>query len=145
MTPTKTTISRSPLETKNLGRALGAKNKKGLILALAGTLGSGKTTFVQGLALGLGLKYRITSPTFVIMAAHQIPRMPGRFYHFDLYRLRRAKDLQDLGFREIVERRQNVIVIEWPQKIKTRLPVSTKWIHFAHDPKHPNNRIIKIH
>lgn|SRR3989338_57666 len=135
----------SEAETRALGKNLGAKLKGGEILALAGNLGSGKTTFVKGLARGLGLRKKIKSPTFVIFQPYRIPdKKQGMFYHFDLYRLGSVKDLRELGFQEIISSAQNISVIEWPEKTKKKLPKRTIYLKFIHGRKE-NQRIITFY
>jgi len=129
-------------QTKQLGQSIGKKLRPGQVLALAGDLGSGKTTFVQGLAAGLGIRHKIKSPTFVIFIAYPIPKSRLVFYHFDLYRLRRPSDLRDLGFAEIINNMNHITAVEWPKQAKPLLPPHTKWIYFKHDPRNPNNRIL---
>lgn len=132
-------------QTKRLGQSIGQSLRKGhpgRILALSGNLGSGKTTFVQGLAAGLGVRRPIKSPTFVIFMAYPIPKSQLTFYHFDLYRLNSLAELIELGFTEIINNKNHITAIEWPKKAKTILPKNTKWIHFHHDPQNPRNRII---
>lgn len=97
---------------------------KALILALQGDLGSGKTTFVQGLAKALNIKKRITSPTFVIMKRFK------NFYHFDCYRIDRPEEILELGWQEIINNPKNIVVIEWPEKIKKFLPKQTHFLKF---------------
>ena len=99
--------------------------KKAIIIGLEGELGSGKTTFIQGMAKGLEIKEKITSPTFVIM------RRYGWFCHIDCYRLNSPQDLLDLGFKEIISQ-PNIVVIEWAEKIKKILPKDTFWIKFEY-------------
>ena len=101
-------------ETLSLGKNIGKMLKAGVIIALTGDLGSGKTSFVQGLAKGLDVseKYYITSPTFTL-----INEYPGRFRlsHIDLYRIEDPLELDELGFYEIIDS-NNVIAIEWADK-----------------------------
>jgi len=106
------------------------------VLALEGDLGSGKTTFTQGLAKGLGVKGRITSPTFVVMKRFK------NFYHFDCYRLQKPEEILELGWQEIVANPQNIIAIEWPERIKKFLPKGTNHLNFKFINK--NQRQIKI-
>lgn len=108
--------------------------KKAFVLALAGNLGAGKTTFLQGFAKGLGVKGKINSPTFVIM------KRSGTFYHLDCYRIQKPKDILDLGLKEILNNPRNVIAIEWADKIKKIIPKETIWI----DLKFINNKTRKI-
>ncbi len=120
-------------ETKEAGRLLGQeilKENKGPIIGLEGELGSGKTTFIQGLAKGLGIKDRITSPTFVIFKKYPINQKS--FYHVDCYRIKNSKDLIDLDFKEILGNKENIVVIEWAEKIKDILPKDALWIRFEY-------------
>ena len=130
-------ITENAKETQKVGEILAQEIKKGqkaLIIGLEGELGSGKTTFIQGLAKGLKIKERITSPTFVIM------KKIGWFYHIDCYRVK-SKDLLDLGFREIISQ-PNLVVIEWAEKIKKILPKNTFWIKFEYLDKNKRKMII---
>jgi tRNA threonylcarbamoyladenosine biosynthesis protein TsaE len=120
--------------------------KSAIILALSGDLGSGKTTFIQGLAKGLGIKQRIISPTFIILRTYDIKqttknnglktenRKLKTFYHIDLYRLEDniKNELKNLGMGEIMSDPTNVVAIEWAERAKDYLPKSTKWIRFEH-------------
>jgi tRNA threonylcarbamoyladenosine biosynthesis protein TsaE len=109
-------------ETRKLGQKIGTLTNRPLIIALSGDLGSGKTAFVQGLAMGLEVPddYYITSPTFTL-----INEYPGRLrlMHVDLYRLDSIADLEDLGLDESLYD-QAVIAIEWADKLSDRLPAS---------------------
>ncbi len=106
------------------------KNKnKALIIGLEGELGSGKTTFIQGLAKGLGIEELITSPTFVIMKKYDFSK--GKLYHIDCYRID-LKDLIELDFKEIINNPENIVVIEWAEKIKDILPNNTIWMKFEY-------------
>lgn len=97
------------------------------VLALSGELGAGKTTFVQGLALGLGILETVQSPTFVILNIYQ-----ARLFHFDLYRLKKASDFIDLGLEEYFQK-GGICAIEWPDLIVKFLPSTTISIDFAYD------------
>lgn len=103
-------------ETHAMGVELGLKLAAKTIISLKGELGSGKTSFVQGLAKGMNVpaEYYVTSPTYNI-----INEYPGKFilYHIDLYRISDPDDLYDIGFEEIIEDDQGIIAIEWPDKI----------------------------
>ena len=125
----------SAQKTKALGQKI-AKNLPSQILALTGDLGSGKTTFVKGLAQGLGIKKRILSPSFTLI------RQYGRFYHFDLYRLEDKIDIKKLGLEEIWQNPYNIIAIEWAEKIKENLSDKAVWIDFQYLGK--NKRKIEI-
>lgn len=97
----------------------------GEIIALQGDLGAGKTTITQGIAAGLGITSRVTSPTFIIQRTYEVPGGKGSiqsFYHVDLYRLAQADDdAQELGITHEWGRPENVFVIEWPDRL-SQLP-----------------------
>lgn len=101
------------------------------VLALFGDLGAGKTTFVKGLAEGLGISDLVQSPTFVTLNLYE-GRVP--LYHFDLYRLKGESDFVSQGFLEYLDK-QGVCAIEWPDRIVSLLPPGTLSIHFFHTGK----------
>ncbi len=111
-------ITKSEKETKNLAAKL-AKELKGRIIALSGELGAGKTTFVQGFAKGLGIKEKIISPTYILIRQHQIPNSTKNLFHIDLYRLEEKSDILSLGLEEIFSDSNNIVVIEWAEKLET--------------------------
>jgi tRNA threonylcarbamoyladenosine biosynthesis protein TsaE len=118
--------------------------KHALVLALRGDLGSGKTTFAQGFALGLGVKEKITSPTFVILKKFKIPNYKlstiyyQLFYHIDAYRLKNEKDAMVLGLKEILSCPTNIVLIEWPDRIKNILPPMGVRVNFKHSQNSQN-------
>ncbi len=123
----------------------GRAQKSALVFALQGDLGSGKTTFVQGFLRALGIKKKITSPTFVLFKKYLILQSPNFpiIYHVDCYRIKEPKELLDLGFKEILSNPKNIVLIEWPERIKKILPKNSVWLKFEHGKKE-NQRIIKI-
>jgi len=135
----KEIITKTAQETKEIGQSLSekiAKNQprgnQALVIGLEGELGSGKTTFVQGLAQGLDIKEVITSPTFVILKRFELGDGNwSYFYHIDCYRINNSDDLLDLDFKEIINQ-SNIVVIEWAERIKEILPEGTKWIRFEY-------------
>lgn len=129
-------VTSNSRETSKLGEKI-ANNLRGKrIIALYGDLGSGKTTFVQGLAKGLGIRKRIISPTFVIIHQYKIlPHLGARcnaFYHIDLYRIENERGLEGLGLEEIINDPQNIVAIEWAQKFKNLLPKDRIDIYFEY-------------
>ncbi len=118
--PPGTAISRGPSQTVEIGKALAKCLRKGDLVALYGDLGSGKTTFVKGLAAGLGAQRTegIRSPTFVLLNLYK-GRLP--IYHVDLYRVLSLDRLCDIGFQEYALG-DGVTVIEWAEKAEEVLP-----------------------
>ncbi len=135
--------SKSLAETKAVAQAFLVKisslGKKNLatIVGLHGDLGSGKTTFTQAVAEILGIKERVTSPTFVIMKSYILPKkwqgrpLPwGNLVHVDAYRLDSAEELEKLNWREIMTNPSNLILIEWPERVLKILPTDLVSINF---------------
>ena len=118
-------------KTQELGQAVAAHLPPNAILALSGDLGAGKTTFVQGLALGLGIDAPVQSPTFIYLNQYS-GSLP--LYHFDLYRIKGASDFFALGFEEYFDQ-GGVCAIEWPERIESLLPERTLFISFSHQPE----------
>lgn len=130
-------------ETQNLGREFATRKllvqRISLLntVALYGDLGSGKTTFVQGLAEGLRITRRIISPTFVIIRTYKIKikdkgSMIKNFYHIDLYRIMSHKNIDMLGLEEIIKDPQNIVAIEWAEKMGRLLPEKRWEIRFEY-------------
>jgi tRNA threonylcarbamoyladenosine biosynthesis protein TsaE len=103
----------SPEETEALGQRLGELAVPGMVIAYTGDLGAGKTAFTRGLAKGLGIRERVTSPTFTIVDEHLNGRLP--LFHFDLYRLDCVDDLYDIGWEEYPAR-GGVCAVEWSER-----------------------------
>ncbi len=107
-------------ETQEFARDFAKNLKAGDVLCLYGNLGSGKTSFVQGLAKGLGITRRIISPTFIIARRYKIGDL--NFYHIDLYRTETVQDLRSIGMDEILEDDKNIVAIEWAEKLLDLIP-----------------------
>ena len=106
-------------------------NQNALIVGLYGDLGSGKTTFVKGIAKVFGLEKTITSPTFVIEKIYKLKNQVfDNLIHIDAYRLKNEKELLNLGWREISKNPKNIIFIEWPENVNDILPSDAKNIKF---------------
>lgn len=127
-------LTENYIETQEIGEELAEEIKElktAVVLGLKGDLGAGKTTFLQGLAKGLGIKEKVISPTFVIMNRFDIKKGKFKnFYHLDCYRIENVKEIQDLGFEEIISNQENIVCIEWPEKIKKVLPADMISIKF---------------
>jgi tRNA threonylcarbamoyladenosine biosynthesis protein TsaE len=117
--------SSSPEETEAAGEELAVTLTVGDLLLLAGELGAGKTTFVRGLARGLGISSGVQSPTFQLVRVY-----PGRIQlaHVDLYRLESGAELADLGLDDLLE--QGVVAVEWGDRLRLDYP-NTRRIEFA--------------
>lgn len=117
----RTLITNSPEETIVFAKSFAKQLKQGAVICLSGDLGSGKTTFVKGLALGLGLKDAdiVKSPTFVLMHIYKA-KFP--IYHFDCYRLNSEEDLVNIGFSDFVNDKKAITCIEWPDAGLSLIP-----------------------
>ena len=142
-------IAKSADETKKVAALLVETIKEwplskiALVIALEGDLGSGKTTFIQGLAKGLKIKENVLSPTFLILKQFPISlKKFNDFYHIDAYRLKNPEELLELGFDDLIKNPGNLIAIEWTDKIKKILPKHIMKIKFFNLGK--NQRKISI-
>lgn len=103
-------ITRSTEETYALAQKIAQELNGGEVILLNGTLGAGKTTFTKGLALALGVKKTVVSPTFTIIKEYEGEKL--HLYHIDMYRLEDDDELEELGVEELY-REDSVVVIEW--------------------------------
>jgi len=125
-------ITRSAEATRALGKRYALTLVGGACVALVGDLGSGKKTFVQGLAQGLGVEQRVSSPSYLILQEYT-GRLP--LFHLDAYRLHSADELFEIGFEDYLDAR-GVIVVEWGEKVSSALPPRCHWITFETCPDH---------
>ena len=117
--------SNSVQETEELGRKLAQYLKAGDVIAYTGDLGAGKNAFTRGVAQGLGIAERITSPTFTIVDEHEGGRLP--LFHFDLYRLYSAEELFDIGWEDYLQR-GGVCAVEWSERMEDMLEEEPIWV-----------------
>jgi tRNA threonylcarbamoyladenosine biosynthesis protein TsaE len=112
------------------GRALADELTPGSVVALYGDLGAGKTTLAAAIGEGLGVKERITSPTFTIINEYYSGRLPC--YHFDVYRVGGEEEMYELGYDEYFDG-DGVTIIEWADLIEGLLPAGTirVWLEYA--------------
>jgi tRNA threonylcarbamoyladenosine biosynthesis protein TsaE len=122
-----TFISNSPSETEEIGRQHAKELRAGSILALKGELGSGKTQFTKGVAVGLGSATEVTSPTFTIIHEYSGGRLP--VYHFDFFRLEDQQAATQLGLDDYFFG-DGVSIIEWADRFPELIPQEAKWIAF---------------
>ena len=111
-------ITNSPAETEAVGAKLAGILIAGAVIAYKGDLGAGKTAFTRGLARGLGAKESVTSPTYTIVNEYLSGRLP--LFHFDMYRLRSADELFDIGWEDYLER-GGVCAVEWSENVADAL------------------------
>jgi len=123
-------ITKSAQETAGVGEEIGNNLKSPRVLCFYGELGTGKTTFVQGFAKGLGITSRLLSPTFIIVRRYNIPDSAGFLYHLDLYRVE-EKDLAELGVSDMLSDPDSIVVIEWAEKLGNWLPKDRVDITFS--------------
>ncbi len=93
------------------------------VVALAGDLGAGKTTFTKAAAKALGVEESVTSPTFVLMKRYDlVDQKFARLIHIDAYRMKDASELRALGWNNLIQDPQNLILIEWPERVESAIP-----------------------
>jgi tRNA threonylcarbamoyladenosine biosynthesis protein TsaE len=121
-------FSRSPEQTRRVGMRLGALLRPGDVVGLVGDLGSGKTTFIQGVAIGWGSLDQVTSPTFVLINQY---RRPDRalLFHLDAYRLSGPAEAEALDLEPLQE--MGPLVVEWADRIEAALPSERLWISLS--------------
>lgn len=122
-------ITDSFAETQRIAEEFAKTLKGGEVLCLHGDLGYGKTTFIQGLAKGLGIAGNIVSPTFIIMRSYNViiknqksntkntDKKLKMFFHVDLYRINHEREIMDLGVMDFINNSENIVAIEWPEKM----------------------------
>lgn len=109
----QTYISRSEAETEAIGESFAKNLKPGTVVAMYGDLGAGKTAFVRGMARGMGLECRVSSPTFTIVNEYEGER---ELIHFDMYRLESSDELFDIGWEDYLSRGA-ICAVEWSEKV----------------------------
>lgn len=118
-------ISRSPEQTRRVGMRLGALLHAGDVICLAGELGAGKTTFVQGIAAGWGSLDAVSSPSFVLVNVYRGPYGQA-LYHLDAYRLEGPDEAWELDLEPMLD--GGPLVIEWADRIQPALPEGCMWV-----------------
>jgi len=119
-------------EGETFARSLSPQSGHATLVGLSGELGSGKTTFVKGVAQGLGVTLTVTSPTFVIEKVYKLEKQSFKYLvHVDAYRLESGDELIALGFNDLKSDPGNLIIIEWPERVRGILPLELKMLHFV--------------
>ncbi|MBI4677375.1 MAG: tRNA (adenosine(37)-N6)-threonylcarbamoyltransferase complex ATPase subunit type 1 TsaE [Elusimicrobia bacterium] len=132
--------SKGAEQTRAIGRRLGRSLRGGDVVLLVGDLGSGKTTFTQGIARGAGFGGRVASPTFVLVRVYRAP--VWTLYHIDFYRV--AEDqTRDIGIEDYVGDPNGICVVEWPAAGKGYLPNARLEVRFSYG-RAENERALSI-
>ena len=130
--------SNSVAETEALGEELARRLEPGAVVAFSGDLGAGKTAFVRGMARGLGIGERVTSPTFTIVNEYEGGRLP--LFHFDMYRLGSSDELFDIGWEDYLGR-GGVCAVEWSENVDDALDEDTIRINICRGDSDDQRRI----
>lgn len=129
-------IAKNLEETKDLAEKFIKSLQIGdraVVVALTGDLGSGKTTFSQFIGRALGVEEHIQSPTFLIERIYELKDKPWKhFVHIDAYRLDSSQELITLGWEKLLENKENLILIEWPERVSDIIPEYAYHIVFRH-------------
>lgn len=121
------------------GERLGRQIHPPLIITLDGDLGAGKTTLARAISVGYGVREDVTSPTFAIVHVYDAPKSP--VYHIDLFRLESPRDLQNIGWDDLVQS-DALVLIEWPGRAGDLLPREHIPIQLSHLPEDPDRRVL---
>ena len=135
-------VCNSVQETKKFASILSKKIQKGQVIALNGDLGSGKTTFSQGIAKGLDIEQHVGSPTFKLVSEYVGKIL--KLYHVDCYRLKNAEEFLNLGGENLLLPEDGITLIEWANVIQELLPKDIIEIVFSRVKGEPNKRLLKI-
>ena len=133
-------VTHSPEETRALGERLAGTLSPGTVVAFTGDLGAGKTAFISGMARGLGIEERVTSPTFTIVNEYEGGRLP--LFHFDMYRLGSADELFHIGWEDYLAR-GGVCAVEWSENVAEAIEDDAVRVDIARG-EDENSRVIHI-
>lgn len=122
------------------GEAFGRAARPPLVVTLAGELGAGKTTLAQAICRGFGVTEEVTSPTYALV--HEYHGRAGRVLHLDLYRLKSADDLTNIGWDDVLAARDALILVEWPERAGAALPADHVPIDLEYTPGDDGVRIL---
>lgn len=126
----KIVISKSPEETIEVAMELGRRLRDGEVVALVGELGTGKTTFVKGLARSFFIPEEILSPSFLLARTYRGKRV---LHHLDLYRLKNAAELAEVGLDGLLPPEEGVTAVEWADRFPTVIPKDAIWVILEHE------------
>ena len=123
--------AKSPEAMEDLGHNAAVVAKPGMVIALVGGMGAGKTRWTKGFVLGIGSQDEVTSPTFGLIHEYAGGRFP--VFHLDFYRLESTAELISLGWDELLEQ-EGVVIAEWGDKFPELMPLDSVWLHFTMEP-----------
>ena len=126
-------------ELRAWGERLGRASRAPLLIAISGELGAGKTTLAQAICRGAGVKELVTSATFALVQRYDGERMP--VYHLDLFRLESPRDLENLGWDDVL-REDALVLVEWPERANGLIPDDALHIELEHHPTDPTRRLL---
>lgn len=126
-------------ELRSWGEALGRTLTPPMLVTITGELGAGKTTIVQAICRGYGVREEVTSPTFALVHRYAGARSP--VYHIDLYRLRSPDELTNIGWDDVLSEHA-IVLVEWPERAGSRLPRDHIPIRLEHLPSDPSRRLL---
>lgn len=143
-----TTSSRETgLIARDLAKELSKRksSKNSLVIGLSGELGAGKTTFIKSFIRALGVKKRVTSPTFLILRRFRLPKGGAykNVFHIDVYRVKEGKELKEIGIEDIISNPTNIVLVEWADRVRGILPKEMIWLKLEHT-EQENERQITI-
>ena len=122
-------FSRSPEQTRRIGKRVGSALQSGDVICLQGDLGAGKTTFVQGIAQGWGSLDSVSSPTFILVNVYRRADQ-SQLFHMDAYRLDSTPEAEELDLDSMLA--DGALIIEWPERMAELIPSERLWIKLEH-------------
>lgn len=127
------TLEEFEAEAARFVASLSRRTDGAVLVTLSGELGAGKTAFTKAVARSLGVEEVVSSPTFVLEKIYILPEGApfARLIHIDAYRLEKGADLAPLGFDELMKDPGNLVMLEWPEKVRDDLPQSAHTVSFA--------------
>ncbi len=128
-------------QLREWGEKLGRSLRPPAVIVLQGDLGAGKTTLAQAICRGVGIREDVTSPTFALVNKYEVDGTT--VYHLDLYRLNGPEDLTNLGWDDILNSGE-IVLIEWPERAGIRLPQDTIRLRLEYIPGDDNHRRLTV-
>lgn len=122
-------MSEGPEETMALAMDLARRLGDGEVVALVGELGTGKTTFVKGLARGFLIPEEVLSPSFLLARTYRGKKI---LHHLDLYRVRAVEELEEVGLTALLPPEEGVTAVEWADRFPRLIPKSAVWVYLEH-------------